>query len=52
MSDRVALLRKGRIAQAGRAFDLYRAPKDILAPALPSELLRSRLAQMARPGHG
>ena len=38
MSDRVALLRKGRIAQAGRAFDLYRAPKDILAPRTFSDL--------------
>jgi iron(III) transport system ATP-binding protein len=33
MGNRVALLRKGRVAQAERAFDLYRAPKDILVPA-------------------
>jgi len=38
MSDRVALLRKGRIAQAGRAFDLYRAPKDVLAARTFSDL--------------
>jgi iron(III) transport system ATP-binding protein len=38
MGDRVALLRKGRIVQTGKALDLYRAPKDILAARTFSDL--------------
>ena len=38
MGDRVALLRKGAVVQAGRALDLYRAPKDILAARTFSDL--------------
>jgi iron(III) transport system ATP-binding protein len=38
MGDRVALMRKGRIIQTGRALDLYRAPKDILAARTFSDL--------------
>ena len=38
MGDRVALMRQGRIVQAGKALDLYRAPKDILAARTFSEL--------------
>ncbi len=38
MGDRVALLRKGRVVQTGRALDLYRAPRDILAARTFSDL--------------
>jgi iron(III) transport system ATP-binding protein len=38
MGDRVALMRDGRIAQIGRAVDLYRAPNDILAARAFSDL--------------
>jgi iron(III) transport system ATP-binding protein len=38
MGDRVALMRKGRIVQSGKALDLYRAPKDILAARTFSDL--------------
>lgn len=48
MGDRVALMRKGRIVQTGKALDLYRAPKDILAARTFSDL--NELA--ARIEHG
>ena len=38
MGDRVALLRAGHVVQTGRALDLYRAPKDILAARVFSDL--------------
>jgi iron(III) transport system ATP-binding protein len=38
MGNRVALLRKGRVVQTGKALDLYRAPKDILAARTFSDL--------------
>ncbi|MGH6826591.1 MAG: ABC transporter ATP-binding protein [Methyloceanibacter sp.] len=38
MGDRVALLRQGHVVQTGRALDLYRAPKDILAARTFSDL--------------
>jgi iron(III) transport system ATP-binding protein len=38
MGDRVALMRKGRIVQTGKALDLYRAPKDLLAARTFSDL--------------
>ena len=38
MGDRVALMRQGRILQTGKALDLYRAPKDILAARAFSDL--------------
>jgi iron(III) transport system ATP-binding protein len=38
MGDRVALMRKGRIVQTGKALDLYRAPKDIFAARAFSDL--------------
>jgi iron(III) transport system ATP-binding protein len=38
MGDRVALMRQGRVVQTGKALDLYRAPKDILAARTLSEL--------------
>ena len=38
MGDRVALLRKGQVVQTGKALDLYRAPKDILAARTFSDL--------------
>jgi iron(III) transport system ATP-binding protein len=38
MGDRVALMRQGRVVQTGKALDLYRAPKDILAARTFSEL--------------
>jgi len=38
MGDRVALLRAGHVVQTGRALDLYRAPKDILAARTFSDL--------------
>ena len=38
MGDRVALLRAGRVVQTGKALDLYRAPKDILAARTFSDL--------------
>jgi iron(III) transport system ATP-binding protein len=45
MGDRVALLREGRVVQAGKALDLYRAPKDILAARTFSDLneIKSRI---------
>jgi iron(III) transport system ATP-binding protein len=48
MGDRVALMRRGRIIQTGKALDLYRAPKDILAARTFSDL--NELA--ARVEHG
>jgi iron(III) transport system ATP-binding protein len=38
MGDRVALMRAGKIVQTGKALDLYRAPKDILAARTFSDL--------------
>jgi len=38
MGDRVALMRQGRIVQTGKALELYRAPKDILAARTFSDL--------------
>ena len=38
MGDRVALMRAGRIVQTGKALELYRAPKDILAARTFSDL--------------
>src|SRR5262245_34372260 len=38
MGDRGALLRAGHVVQTGRALDLYRAPKDILAARAFSDL--------------
>jgi iron(III) transport system ATP-binding protein len=38
MGDRVALMRHGKIVQTGKALDLYRSPKDILAARTFSEL--------------
>ena len=38
MGDRVALMRKGQVVQTGKALDLYRAPKDILAARTFSDL--------------
>jgi iron(III) transport system ATP-binding protein len=38
MGDRVALMRQGQIVQTGKALDLYRAPKDILAARTFSDL--------------
>ncbi len=45
MGDRVALMRKGRVVQTGKALDLYRAPKDILAARTFSDLneIKSRI---------
>jgi len=45
MGDRVALLHKGRVVQTGRALDLYRTPKDILAARTFSDLneLKARI---------
>jgi iron(III) transport system ATP-binding protein len=48
MGDRVALMRAGRIVQTGKALELYRAPKDILAARTFSDL--NELA--ARVEHG
>jgi iron(III) transport system ATP-binding protein len=48
MGDRVALMRQGQIVQTGKALDLYRAPKDILAARTFSDL--NELA--ARIEHG
>jgi len=47
MGDRVALMRQGRIVQTGKALDLYRAPKDILAARTFSDLneLAARIDQ-------
>ena len=47
MGDRVALMRKGRIMQTGKALDLYRAPKDIFAARSFSDLneLAARIEQ-------
>ena len=47
MGDRVALMRQGRIVQTGKALDLYRAPKDILAARTFSDLneLAARVEQ-------
>ncbi len=38
MGDRVALMRKGRVVQTGKALELYRSPKDILAARTFSDL--------------
>jgi len=38
MGDRVALMRQGRVIQTGKALELYRAPKDILAARTFSDL--------------
>jgi iron(III) transport system ATP-binding protein len=38
VGDRVALLRRGRVVQTGKALDLYRVPKDILAARTFSDL--------------
>jgi iron(III) transport system ATP-binding protein len=38
MGDRVALMRQGRVVQTGKALELYRAPKDILAARTFSDL--------------
>jgi iron(III) transport system ATP-binding protein len=38
MGDRVALMRQGGVVQTGKALDLYRAPKDILAARTFSDL--------------
>jgi len=38
MGDQVALMRRGRVVQTGKALDLYRAPKDILAARTFSDL--------------
>jgi iron(III) transport system ATP-binding protein len=38
MGDQVALLRRGRVVQTGKALDLYRAPKDIFAARTFSDL--------------
>jgi iron(III) transport system ATP-binding protein len=38
MGDRVVLLRRGRVVQTGKALDLYRVPKDILAARTFSDL--------------
>jgi iron(III) transport system ATP-binding protein len=38
MGDNVVLSRNGRVVQTGRALDLYRAPKDILAARTFSDL--------------
>jgi iron(III) transport system ATP-binding protein len=38
MGDRVVLMRKGSVVQTGKALDLYRAPKDILAARTFSDL--------------
>ena len=47
MGDRVALMRKGRIVQTGKALDLYRAPKNIFAARSFSDLneLAARIEQ-------
>jgi len=38
MGDRVALMRQGQVVQTGKALELYRAPKDILAARTFSDL--------------
>jgi len=38
MGDRVALMRRGRVVQTGKALELYRSPKDILAARTFSDL--------------
>ena len=38
LGDRVALMRAGQIVQTGKALELYRAPKDILAARTFSDL--------------
>ncbi|MGI8724008.1 MAG: ABC transporter ATP-binding protein [Methyloceanibacter sp.] len=38
MGDRVALMRKGKLLQVGKALDLYRAPKNIFAARTFSDL--------------
>ena len=50
MGDRVALMRQGRIVQTGKALELYRAPKDILAARTFSDLneLTARIDQRQR----
>jgi iron(III) transport system ATP-binding protein len=51
MGDRVALMRKGRVVQSGRALDLYRAPKDILAARTFSDLneMKTRIDNGSAP---
>jgi iron(III) transport system ATP-binding protein len=38
IGDRVALMRQGQVVQTGKALDLYRTPKDILAARTFSDL--------------
>ena len=38
LGDRIAVMREGRLVQIGKALDLYREPKDILAARTFSEL--------------
>ncbi|MGE0055276.1 MAG: ABC transporter ATP-binding protein [Hyphomicrobium sp.] len=38
MGDRIVVLRRGRVVQAGRAEDLYRAPADLFVARLFSEI--------------
>ena len=38
MGDRIAVLRKGRVVQAGKAMDLYRNPADLFVARLFSEI--------------
>lgn len=38
MGDRIVVLRKGRVVQAGKAQDLYRAPADLFVARLFSEI--------------
>ena len=47
MGDRVALMRQGQVVQTGKALELYRAPKDILAARTFSDLneLAARIDQ-------
>jgi iron(III) transport system ATP-binding protein len=49
MGDAVALMRKGRVVQTGKALDLYRAPKDILAARTFSDL--NEVAARIEAGH-
>ncbi|HEX2449428.1 MAG TPA: ABC transporter ATP-binding protein [Methyloceanibacter sp.] len=51
MGDRVALMRKGRVVQSGRALDLYRAPRDILAARTFSDLneMKTRIDNGSAP---
>jgi iron(III) transport system ATP-binding protein len=49
MGDSVALMRKGRVVQTGKAMDLYRAPKNIFAARTFSDL--NELAARIEGGH-